>query len=224
MDFEDHTRDDVDDLASIVLPVLLDRVKADVDAIEERTRARPLPVNDLEKRLRELADRVCAHVILGGTPTELVRLVERLQGIIGQTPAALALGDCFRQTYNRTRNPIRYREAVTRRATADETRCRASTLEVAYERANTTFAETTLAFRIQRLVEAAQASYYSACSAADKYAAMGGEAGPNVADSLKGERREQEHADKQARIAREIQEASARSVEGDAESGEGRSE
>ncbi|PIL28788.1 hypothetical protein GSI_08832 [Ganoderma sinense ZZ0214-1] len=130
MDFEDHTRDDVDDLASIVLPVLLDRVKADVDAIEERTRARPLPsANEVEDR--------------SGI------------GIIGQTPAALALSDCFAKTYNRTRNPIRYREAVTRRATADETRCRAAALEVAYERANTTFAETTLAFRIQRLVEAA---------------------------------------------------------------------
>ena len=163
-------------------------------------------------------------MILGGTTCELVALVERLQGILDRAPASDRLGDVFGQTYTRTRQPMRYRTAVVERATADETCGKAAALELAYERVNDTFVHTTVGFKIQHLVEAARASYYSACNAVDRCAVTGDTREVSASDSLREEQRAEEHSELQAQIAREHREMATRSVEGDLESWSGGSD
>ena len=113
---------------------------------------------------------------------------------------------------------------IVERATADETCGKAVALELAYERVNDTFVHTLVGFKIQHSVEAARASYYSACNAVDRCAVTGDTREVSASDSLREEQRAEEHSELQAQIAREHREMATRSVEGDLESWSGGSD
>ena len=58
MNTDEETRDEINSLASMILPPLMDRLRGDVDEIEGLIQRRPIPVTDVRARARDLADRV----------------------------------------------------------------------------------------------------------------------------------------------------------------------
>ena len=55
---DEETHDEINSLASMILPPLMDRLRGDVDVIEGLIQRRPIPVTDVRARARNLADRV----------------------------------------------------------------------------------------------------------------------------------------------------------------------
>ena len=51
----------VDDIASIVLPALLEQMRTDTKAIDERARAWPLLIVDLRARLTRMAEKIVSR-------------------------------------------------------------------------------------------------------------------------------------------------------------------
>ena len=162
--------------------------------------------------------------MLAGTTRGLIGIVEKVQAAVGRAPTDSGLAEEFAHTFHRLRKQCVHREAVIREAEADDARCRAIALDVAYEQVNHTFSETVLQLRVQRLVEKTRDEYHDACDAAAHTRGSQGETVGSVVEALEDEEHTEAQNEEEAQIGREREEIAAPSAEGDDVSLAGRSD
>ena len=119
----------------------------------------------------------------------MIAIVERVEVALRKTPIELHLDDAFSRVYHRLRNGQYHRAAITRLAQANEARCLAVTLDnaclaIRLQAGDESF-RTSLALRIQSVVERAELEHRDASAAAEEFAAYGGDDNASVAGELR---------------------------------------
>ena len=119
----------------------------------------------------------------------MIAIVEHVEVALRKTPIELHLDDAFSRVYHRLRNGQYHRAAITRLAQANEARCLAITLDnaclaIRLQAGDESF-RTSLALRIQSVVERAELEHRDASAAAEEFAAYGGDDNASVAGELR---------------------------------------